>query len=69
MEIKMKDKKEIPKYHCSGSIKYYYTKMNRKKIKESTSNLKRVNEVFSLADIHLISLNEGNYETSISNFI
>lgn len=63
----MKDKKEIPKYHGAGNIKYYYAKINNKNYKENSSKLRQVTEVSSFSDIHLINFNEASYENNIRN--
>ena len=59
----MRDKKEIPKYHKCGSVKYYYGKLH------STSKKEATQEVTSFSDIHLINLSKENNEKNITSSI
>lgn len=63
----MKDKKEIPKYHNSGDVKYYYGKMRSAKSKKITDYLGKITEVNSLSKIDLINLKKENYEQNVTN--
>jgi hypothetical protein len=60
----MKDKKEIPKYHCSGNVKYYFGKMN-KNLKKQKEQLRAVTEVCCFSQIDLINLSKESYEKNI----
>jgi hypothetical protein len=65
----MKDKKEIPKYHKSGDVKYYYGKMRSANSKKVTDYLGKITEVNSLSKIDLINLKKENYEHNVNNTI
>lgn len=53
----MKDKKEIPKYHGAGNVKYYYGKYAS--MKKDADQVRDVTEVNCISKIDLIKLTKG----------
>lgn len=53
----MRDKKEVPKYHSCGNVKYYYGKFASARKEEN--QCREITEVNCLSKIDLIKLTKG----------